>query len=223
MGTLLAVVLLLLTTGCATLDWLSEDTSTPATVIEPTPTPIAVEPKPAPAPAPQKVYQVGTKGPAGGFVFYDKGSYSDGWRYLEAAPQSTEWQSKVWGGRETVVTGADGTALGTGKQNTIDIIKEFGASKPYESKTDYAARLCSDMEINGYDDWFLPSRDELNQLYVVLKLQNIGGFPDEIYWSSSEYNSIDTWQQYFYSGNQWDYEYGSKSYNGNWVRAVRSF
>ena len=31
-------------------------------------------------------YKIGDEGPAGGVIFYDKGEYSDGWRYLEAAP-----------------------------------------------------------------------------------------------------------------------------------------
>ena len=34
-------------------------------------------------------------GPAGGYISYDKGSYSDGWRYLEAAPVSTEWEKNI--------------------------------------------------------------------------------------------------------------------------------
>jgi len=41
------------------------------------------------------VYQVGSVGPSGGYVFFDKGSYSDGWRYLEAAPASAEFKARL--------------------------------------------------------------------------------------------------------------------------------
>jgi TolB-like protein len=79
---------------------------------------------PAPAasntPVPQTVtYVVGKTGPAGGLVFYDKGSFSDGWRYLEAAPASTEKQV-AWGA-SGVTIGRTGTEIGTGKANTARI------------------------------------------------------------------------------------------------------
>ncbi|MCL2043481.1 MAG: FlgO family outer membrane protein [Treponema sp.] len=44
-------------------------------------------------PGVMRVYQVGELGPSGGYVFFDKGSYSDGWRYLEAAPDSAEFST----------------------------------------------------------------------------------------------------------------------------------
>ena len=34
----------------------------------------------------QSDYKVGDIGPAGGYIFYDRGYYENGWRYLEAAP-----------------------------------------------------------------------------------------------------------------------------------------
>ena len=56
---------------------------------------------------------IGATGPAGGIVFYDKNSYSDGWRYLEAAPVSTEWMNKEWGSNETLI-GGTGYGIGAG-------------------------------------------------------------------------------------------------------------
>lgn len=134
-------------------------------------------------------YSVGGIGPAGGNVFYDKGNYTDGWRYLEAAPATYE-TIKVWGGYGIPV-GTD-TAIGTGESNTEKIVSAFGYSEPYYFKTDYAAKVCADLVvIKGrvlYNDWFLPSKDELNLIFENLKGSNIGGFSDDWYLSSSEYS-----------------------------------
>jgi uncharacterized repeat protein (TIGR02543 family) len=166
-------------------------------------------------------YSIRATGPAGGLIFYDKGSYSGtpSWRYLEAAPASTEWGSNVWGGYGTSVTGADGTAIGTGNQNTIDIVTQFGDSEPYEGKTDYAAKLCSDLVYGGYSDWFLPSKNELNLMYTNLKAAGVGGFADIYYWSSSEDYAYHAWTQYFNYGSQ------ASNYKNIYkrVRAVRAF
>jgi len=132
--------------------------------------------------------EVGGVGPAGGIVFYDKGSYSDGWRFLEAAPASTEWTEKPWGGRGTEV-GTD-TAIGTGEANTQAIVAEYGDNEPDENRADYAAKLAADLDHGGYDDWFLPSKDELDQMYQNLYLEGLGGFSSEYYKTSSEVASL---------------------------------
>ena len=153
------------------------------------------------------VYFVGDTGPAGGIIFYYKGSYSDGWRYLEAAPSD---QGRVeWGGYQTSV-GGTGTAIGSGKSNTEKIVNKLGSGN-------YAARLCYDFELGGYDDWFLPSKDELNELYK--QKDTVGDFASSYYWSSSELSSSLAWRQGFPNGSQ--YYYGK--YGDNYVRAVRAF
>ncbi|GAJ20252.1 unnamed protein product, partial [marine sediment metagenome] len=93
-------------------------------------------------------------GPAGGYIFYDKGYYSDGWRYLEAAPVSTEWTEKYWGSYGTLIGGTE-TGIGTGKSNTTIIVTWLNN----HSETGKAAQLCDDLVYGGYSDWFLPSRD----------------------------------------------------------------
>jgi hypothetical protein len=52
------------------------------------------------------------------------------------------------------------------------------------TQLNFAAKLCDDLELNGYSDWFLPSRDELYEMYAQKTL--IGGFTNNIYWSSTE-------------------------------------
>ena len=150
-------------------------------------------------------------GPAGGLIFYDKGSVSDGWRYLEAAP-SDQSTSAEWGCHETEISGADGTAVGTGKQNTIDILNECATSG-------IAVDICADLSLGGYDDWFLPSKDELNLMYENMKIFGVGGFADYFYCSSSEGDAYYAWFQDFYDGDQ---SYASKNYTLR-VRAVRAF
>jgi len=82
--------------------------------------------------------------------------------------------------------------------NTAAIVAALGNAEPYANKTDYAAKICYDLVLNGYDDWFLPSKDELNLMYEQKGV--IGGFAGAYYWSSSEYFLNYAWSQYFYNG-----------------------
>ncbi len=123
------------------------------------------------------------------------------------ADQSTgiQWYNGSW-----VVTGATGTAIGTGQANTTAIVNAQGAGS-------YAAQLCNDLTVGGYNDWFLPSKDELDKLY--LNRVAIGGFAGYYYWSSSEYSAYRAWRQGFDDGNQYDgYKHSTVR-----VRAVRAF
>jgi uncharacterized repeat protein (TIGR02543 family) len=169
-----------------------------------------------------KAYRVGEVGPAGGYIFYDKGKFSDGWRYLEAASESYDFKNRVWGGHGTTVEGI-GTAIGTGASNTEKIVARFGYAEPYRKKTDYAAKVCADLVMTKdgilYDDWFLPSKDELDLMYQNLRENNLGGFSDELYWSSSEYDFYFAWIQDFSNGFQDD----SYRHYGFRVRPVRAF
>ncbi len=151
----------------------------------------------------------------GGVVFYLDGS--GGGLICAVSDQST---SATWGCYGTPISGADGTAIGTGSQNTIDIdagCTTFGI----------AADICANLSLNGYTDWFLPSKDELNAMYqnkaVIDATAIINGgvaFVSTYYWSSSEYGNLRAWVQYFADGNQY---YPSKSHLTPRVRAVRAF
>jgi hypothetical protein len=162
----------------------------------------------------KKSYTLRDTGPARGYIFYDKCSYSDGWRYLEAAPASTEWDDKEWGSRITLI-GGTGTGIGTGQKNTTII----GTWLISNSETDRAAQLCDALVYGGYSDWFLPSKDELNLMYTNLKVYGVGGFTDGYYWSSSELDVCRAWDQGFYNGSRPNY----LKNNTLRVRAVRAF
>jgi hypothetical protein len=81
----------------------------------------------------------------------------------------------------------------------------------------YSAKTaCDELILNGYSDWYLPSKEELNALYVNLKKIGVGGLEGKTYWSSSEYSD----------SNAWTFNGDASYYNKNWtqdVRAVRAF
>ncbi len=116
-------------------------------------------------------------------------------------------------------TGASDTALGTGLSNTNTIVAAQGEG-------DYAAKLCADLVLGGYSDWFLPSFAELRKLYI--NRSSIGGFSSENYWSSSEINYADFPEYDGYFAKPIDFNDGfaaegvTKESNF-YVRAVRYF
>lgn len=160
-------------------------------------------------------FEVGDIGPAGGYVFYDKGNYSDGWRYLEVAPSDLgrfsfgyyRPDSGFYYSGKVVGTGY---AIGTGKSNTKLLVDAMGDSAYIDSSSQkkelYAAKVCFDyvLFVNDeevYDDWFLPSREELNLVYKNLSGGKLN-FSDIAYWSSSEDGSVDAWAKDMNSGKQ---------------------
>ena len=152
----------------------------------------------------------------GGIVFYLNGSGGG----LIAA---VEDQSSVirWYNGSYVTTGATATAIGTGSANTDAIILAQGATE-----TSYAAGLARAYAGGGYTDWFLPSNDELNQMYLkrgdinTTAAANGGSnLTTNYYWSSTEYDPNAAWSQNFGSGSP-GLSYKNSTIS---VRAVREF
>jgi len=165
-----------------------------------------------------KTYKVGDKGPAGGYIFYDKGSYSNGWRYLEAAPKTTEkklrwtrWTKDEELKREFFIYSYSETKkeIGAGAENTKKIVKELGWSDDYAAG--YCASLTKDNQgnkliTNARDEYYYkdnnnntiyPNAEDiiiyflpsLLELELMYKnLHFIGG-----YWSSSEKDASNAW------------------------------
>jgi hypothetical protein len=118
----------------------------------------------------------------------------------------------VWAIPEYQVTWVDTeTELGTGLSNTNNIITQNGTG------VTYAAGLARAYDGGGYTDWYLPSKDELNKLYI--NRVAIGGFESENYWSSTGSGSNLAWYQRFSNAFQ---NGTDKSYSAR-VRAIRSF
>jgi len=139
----------------------------------------------------------------GGIVFY-----TDGTGHGLIAPQTDQSTGVQWGCYGTSIPGA--ASLTDGAANTIAIVAAC-------TTTPIAASICDTLTLNCYTDWFLPAKDQLNQLYLQKTL--VGGFSGHGYWCSSEYNAGFAWKQSFGYGDQYN---GSKS-NSTYVRCVRSF
>lgn len=156
---------------------------------------------------------------AGGHIFFDKGSYSDGWQYLEAAPVSTQWVAKLWSSMDQFrFVGASGFGIGDGISNTQMLVDELGQD------SEYAALLCANLSVeqNGvtYDDWFLPSHEELALMCQVLHQSGLGDFADTYYWSSSERSSAIALVHNF--SDPTEPPEAAKTYSAH-VRAIRAF
>ena len=167
---------------------------------------------------------VGETGPGGGTIFYVNMGRPVGSQYFEAA--CAGWSDGTCGGSDLTdpeaewgcsgssIQGADGTAIGTGEQNTTEIVAGCAISE-------IAASLAYDLTLGVQSDWFLPSSDELYWMYTNLHSASppLGGFSSGTYWSSYEYADDYAWYQHFTSGSQ-----GSTSKaNPFYVRPVRSF
>jgi hypothetical protein len=186
------------------------------------------------------VYSVGDPGPGGGTIFYVNLDRSVGSQYFEVA--CAGWSDGTCGGSDSTdpqkqwgclgeYFGADSTTIGTGEQNTIDIVDPVTGC----SESDIAAKLADDLVLGGQTDWFLPSRDEMNALCkwafddTVNSVCNADGsgsfsltngdFSADGYWSSSEVEVSTAWRSYFDFGAQYEISRDDACY----VRPVRSF
>lgn len=144
----------------------------------------------------------------GGIVFYIDNTGQHG---LICAPEDQS-SGIQWYNGSYLTTGAIGVEIGTGQENTSIIVTIQGDGN-------YAAKLCDDLVLNGYDDWFLPSIEELHLMYLNLKLSAIGNFADWWYWSSTEDNINNALDHAFHHDSQ---SFAVK-YDTLPVRAVRAF
>ena len=123
-----------------------------------------------------------------------------------------------WGCAGIQIAGADGSSIGSGNQNTIDIMNGCAG-------VNIAARLCGNLVLNNYSDWYLPSLGELNILYwnigpgAPAPNTNIGGFASVDFLSSTERDDYSAWTLYFNNAIQ----YSDAKFAPYPVRAVRSF
>ena len=185
------------------------------------------------------IFEIGDRGPAGGWIFYDCDednstgnadgliSTECGWRYLEVAP--SDIGEYVFGyyrpdGTNNNVVGT-AQAIGSGRYNTERLVeymdidgKAYSNYSGEATYSEYAAKKCLDYTDGVYDDWFLPSKDELDLMYQNLHKKGLGSFV-YAYWASSEDRSKDAWRQDFFSG----YQSSGSRFSYSYVRPVRAF
>ncbi|MBI9105030.1 MAG: chitobiase/beta-hexosaminidase C-terminal domain-containing protein [Spirochaetales bacterium] len=146
----------------------------------------------------------------GGLIFYLDGA--GGGLVAAETDQSIgiQWRENT----DPSLGGATSFNIGTGKTNTDLIVDTFGSGS-------YAAKICDDLNLESYDDWFLPSKNELYLMYQNLHLEGLGGFSNlDVYWSSSEYDNTYQARTIYFSGG---YSGFDEMYESHYVRAVRSF
>ena len=180
-----------------------------------------------PTPTPTISSAIGTTGPGGGIIFYDAGSQQSWGRYLEVAPSGWYGNAKdptiIWCNvvNSNIKTGL---SIGDGKANTDLLATKCSYGAGVEVKK-YSG--------GGKNDWFLPSKNELNELCKYMRNQPTGntnltckasgtlreGFEGYYYWSSSESDDFYAWFQLFVDGKQESYR---KSFTYN-LRPVRAF
>lgn len=152
----------------------------------------------------------------GGVIFYLDSTGKHG--YVCAPPEQS--YGCEWGCLPIIVPNVNGVEIGTGAQNTESIVSTC-------SSLDIAAGICDTLTLNDYEDWFLPSKDELNLIYEnqdlinPTALANNGELLQRVnYWSSSHATNNSVWVQYLGSGGS---QYSNPEGNRNHVRAIRSF
>lgn len=146
----------------------------------------------------------------GGVIFYLDATGQHGLIAAIADPE----EPPRWSFFDTV-TNARATRIGGGFKNTRRIVEVQG--DPGANSEDYAALEIIEYTDAGYTDWFMPSKEELNQLYLQKNI--IGGFSPFAYWSSTEVDKSNAWYQNFGDGKQ----YVGQKIAGYAVRPIRYF
>lgn len=145
----------------------------------------------------------------GGIIFYIDPSGQHG---LIAAQFDAEKKLEWYPGSK-IIAGAYSTGIFKGKDNTQKIVDKLGEGT-------YAAQYCAILDHDGYSDWYLPSKDELDLLYQAYKNDVIPGFAHAYYWSSTEISNKDVYYKSFWDGQSY---VDIKGNHPNKVRAIRSF
>ena len=138
-------------------------------------------------------YEIGDIGPTGGTVFYDKGYYTLGWRYMEASNEDLTFYE--WGCSSSSVTNASSSGIGYGLFNSAAIVNFHDNLQDYYNNPAVCNALNNGTVVakkallysfNYQTDWFLPTAEELHLMYTNLHTQALGNFTNSIYWSATE-------------------------------------
>ncbi len=150
---------------------------------------------------------------AGDFVQGGLYTFTDsGYAYITAAVDQSS--SAPWGCQGTLIPeGATPEAIGQGVINTASIVGDCATAG-------IAARLANDLVLNGFSDWFLPSLDELLEVYANLASADLGSFDNHSYWSSTQVSAT---QAFTIDMNNGSFNQHNKSQTNRHTRAMRRF
>lgn len=141
-------------------------------------------------------FEIGEIGPNGGIIAYKKNEYSNGWQYIEVAP--TDLTNEEWGCMSSNIPNSPFNQIGSGQQNTYSILNYHNGLVNYYTNPiicstlnngTLASKSAKNTIINDTKDWFLPSKDELLEIYNNLSPLNLGNFENANYWTSTEANT----------------------------------
>ena len=160
----------------------------------------------------------------GGIVFF----VYDGGQHGLIAATADQSAGVRWSGGSYTNTRARADGIGAGLKNTAIIIADQGPVDNSGTGNDFAATLCNEysVTVDGviYGDWYLPSKYELNQMYInrstLEAVSGFNAFTTNFYWSSTEKDTHFAWRQYFHNGAQ---DGDNKANTSHRVRAVRAF
>lgn len=139
------------------------------------------------------LYTIGQTGPSGGIIAYDKGTFTNGWRYIEVAP--TDAIIEEWGCMNALITDANYDQIGTGYQNSVAIANYHTNLTNYFlnpsvcsslNNGSVSAKTALNQTIGLKKDWCIPSIDELQLVHNNLHNVGLGNLNNVTYWSSSE-------------------------------------
>ncbi|WP_431133156.1 hypothetical protein [Psychroserpens mesophilus] len=151
-------------------------------------------------------------GPAGGYVVFDKGEYSEGWRYLEASPEQSIF-SNEWGCDNTFISNTY-EDVGAGFANTNQIMSNC-------NEASFATRTAYFYSYNGYSDWFLPSR--LEAVIVLRSLSDLNALYLSSHWTSTEVSSGTAYRVIYDSSSGDITSYVSEKYYSYGYVPIRSY
>ena len=168
-------------------------------------------------------FEVGDMGPAEGIIiFVDENEDYEDFIYLEAAPGDLEVDGSSihsWGPGfdDPFLVGGTLESFGAGESNTALIVAEMEK----EDESGRAAQLVDAYSHAGFNDWYLPSKNELEYMCEEIHLDDEGDFENVFYWSSSETGIQQAWSISF-SASFCTESSANKGSNYR-IRPIRSF
>jgi hypothetical protein len=173
----------------------------------------------------QTLYTIAQTGPSGGIIAYDKGTYTNGWRYIEVAP--TDAIIEEWGCVTAQIITANYDQIGAGYQNSVAIANYHTNLNNYFlnpsicsilNNGSVSAKTALNQTIGLKKDWSIPSIDELQLVFNNLHNIGVGNFSKVNYWSSSEQSTSKAKTIDFNTGQSSNLNKNSKQVKTRFIR-----